>query len=68
MKLQAISAPAVGGAGEEGEEENEYNMARAVLQTAQRKLVSQVRSLIKSTTSTSAHYAIYLMDTANKVS
>lgn len=63
MKLQAISAPAVGGAGEEGEEENEYNMARAVLQTAQRKLVSQV-----SATSTSAHYAIHLLDTANKVS
>lgn len=39
MKLQAISAPAGGTSSEEPEEEN---MARAVLQAAQKKVVSQV--------------------------
>ncbi|KAM6915873.1 condensin-2 complex subunit D3 [Xenentodon cancila] len=43
MKLQAISSPAVGAAGEEPEEENMANMAKAVLQVAQKKVVSQVQ-------------------------
>lgn len=38
MKLQAISVPA----GEEPEEENVATMAKAVLQAAQKKVVSQV--------------------------
>ncbi|XP_056250604.1 condensin-2 complex subunit D3 [Seriola aureovittata] len=40
MKLQAISAPA--GSGEEPEEENMANMAKVVLQAAQKKVVTQV--------------------------
>ncbi|XP_041865621.1 condensin-2 complex subunit D3 [Melanotaenia boesemani] len=43
MKLQAISAPAAGAAGEEPEEGNMAVMARAVLQAAQEKVVSQVQ-------------------------
>ena len=43
MKLQAISAPAGGASGEEPEEENMATMAKAVLQAAQKKVVSQVR-------------------------
>ncbi|XP_008288507.1 condensin-2 complex subunit D3 [Stegastes partitus] len=40
MKLQAMSTPTVGSTGEEPEEEN---MAKAVLQVAQKKVVSQVQ-------------------------
>ncbi|XP_045927155.1 condensin-2 complex subunit D3 [Micropterus dolomieu] len=43
MKLQAISTPAGGAAGEEPEEENMATMAKAVLQAAQKKVVSQVQ-------------------------
>ncbi|XP_047460078.1 condensin-2 complex subunit D3 [Mugil cephalus] len=44
MKLQAISAPAGAAAGgEEPEEENMATMAKAVLQAAQKKVVSQVQ-------------------------
>ncbi|KAI3363176.1 hypothetical protein L3Q82_011545, partial [Scortum barcoo] len=43
MKLQAISAPAGGTAGEDPEEENMATMAKAVLQAAQKKVVSQVQ-------------------------
>ncbi|XP_035518951.1 condensin-2 complex subunit D3 [Morone saxatilis] len=43
MKLQAISTAAGGAAGEEPEEENMANMAKAVLQAAQKKVVSQVQ-------------------------
>ncbi|XP_040906250.1 condensin-2 complex subunit D3 isoform X2 [Toxotes jaculatrix] len=43
MKLQAISAPAGVPAGEEPEEENMATMAKAVLQAAQKKVVSQVQ-------------------------
>ncbi|XP_060896813.1 condensin-2 complex subunit D3 [Labrus mixtus] len=43
MKLQAVSAPAGGPAEEEPEEENMANMAKAVLQAAQKKVVSQVQ-------------------------
>ncbi|XP_042290067.1 condensin-2 complex subunit D3 [Thunnus maccoyii] len=43
MKLQAISAPAGGASGEEPEEENMATMAKAVLQAAQKKVVSQVQ-------------------------
>ncbi|XP_044070420.1 condensin-2 complex subunit D3 [Siniperca chuatsi] len=42
MKLHAISTPAGGAAGEEPEEEN-MAMAKAVLQAAQKKVVSQVQ-------------------------
>lgn len=45
MKLQAISAPAGGAAGEEPEEENMATMAKAVLQAAQKKVVSQVSNV-----------------------
>lgn len=48
MKLRAICAPAGGAAGEEPEEENMATMAKAVLQAAQKKVVSQVK-LVKST-------------------
>ncbi|XP_074503106.1 condensin-2 complex subunit D3 [Sebastes fasciatus] len=43
MKLQAISAPAGGAAGEEPEEENMATMAKVVLQAARKKVVSQVQ-------------------------
>ncbi|XP_035040242.1 condensin-2 complex subunit D3 isoform X2 [Hippoglossus stenolepis] len=43
MKLQAISAPAGVMAGEETEEENMATMAKAVVQAAQKKVVSQVQ-------------------------
>ncbi|KAK9541070.1 hypothetical protein VZT92_001145 [Zoarces viviparus] len=43
MKLQAISTPAGSAAGEEPEEENMATMAKAVLQVAQKKVVSQVQ-------------------------
>ncbi|XP_031735143.1 condensin-2 complex subunit D3 isoform X2 [Anarrhichthys ocellatus] len=43
MKLQAISTPAGSAAGEEPEEENMTTMAKAVLQVAQKKVVSQVQ-------------------------
>ncbi|KAK2823917.1 hypothetical protein Q5P01_021092 [Channa striata] len=43
MKLRAICAPAGGAAGEEPEEENMATMAKAVLQAAQKKVVSQVQ-------------------------
>ncbi|XP_062286238.1 condensin-2 complex subunit D3 isoform X2 [Scomber scombrus] len=43
MKLQAISVPAGGIPGEEPEEENVATMAKAVLQAAQKKVVSQVQ-------------------------
>lgn len=43
MKLQAMSSPAGGTAGEEPEDEN---MAKAVLQVAQKKVVSQVRERV----------------------
>ncbi|XP_041803855.1 condensin-2 complex subunit D3 [Chelmon rostratus] len=43
MKLQAISSAAGGAAGEEPEEENMATMAKAVLQAAQNKVVSQVQ-------------------------
>uniref|UniRef100_A0A8C5E3Q1 Condensin complex subunit 1 C-terminal domain-containing protein n=1 Tax=Gouania willdenowi TaxID=441366 RepID=A0A8C5E3Q1_GOUWI len=51
MKLQAISAPAGVAAGEEPEEENMATMAKAVMQVAQKKLVSQVqkKSFIENT-------------------
>lgn len=43
MKLQAISSAAGGAAGEEPEEEEKMaTMAKAVLQAAQKKVVSQV--------------------------
>lgn len=42
MKLQAISSPTGVMAGEEPEEENMATMAKAVLQAAQKKVVSQV--------------------------
>lgn len=45
MKLQAISSAAGGAAGEEPEEENMATMAKAVLQAAQNKVVSQVRKV-----------------------
>lgn len=47
MKLQAISAGTGGPAGEEPEEENMANMAKAVIQAAQKKVVSQVRNTHK---------------------
>ncbi|KAM3606346.1 uncharacterized protein V6R79_014771 [Siganus canaliculatus] len=43
MKLQAISTAAGGAAGEEPEEENMANMAKVVMQAAQKKVVSQVQ-------------------------
>lgn len=43
MKLKAISAAAGGAAGEEPEEENMATMTKAVLQAAQKKVVSQVQ-------------------------
>ncbi|XP_034408287.1 condensin-2 complex subunit D3 isoform X2 [Cyclopterus lumpus] len=43
MKLQVISTPAGGAAGEEAEEENMATMAKAVLLVAQKKVVSQVQ-------------------------
>ncbi|KAM7408019.1 hypothetical protein PAMA_001936 [Pampus argenteus] len=43
MKLQAISVLSGNTAGEEPEEENMVNMAKAVLQAAQKKVVSQVQ-------------------------
>lgn len=43
MKLRAICAPAGGATGEEPEEENMATMAKAVLQAAQKKVVSQVK-------------------------
>ncbi|CAN9500131.1 unnamed protein product [Ophioblennius macclurei] len=43
MKLQAVFGPAGGAAGEDTEEENVPNMAKAVLQVAQKKVVSQVQ-------------------------
>ncbi|XP_041646222.1 condensin-2 complex subunit D3 isoform X2 [Cheilinus undulatus] len=43
MKLQAVSMPAGGATEEEPEEQNMANMAKAVLQAAQRKVVSQVQ-------------------------
>ncbi|XP_076025344.1 condensin-2 complex subunit D3 [Genypterus blacodes] len=43
MKLQAISSPAGGAAGEEAEDDNVANMAKAVLRVAQKKVVSQVQ-------------------------
>lgn len=49
MKLQAISRPAGGAAAEEVEEENMATMARAVMQAAQKKVVSQVSSVGKLT-------------------
>lgn len=42
MKLQAISALAGVTSGEEPEEENMATMAKAVLQAAQKKVVTQV--------------------------
>lgn len=46
MKLQAISSTAGGVTGEEPEEEERMaSMAKAVLQAAQKKVVSQVSSL-----------------------
>lgn len=42
MKLQAISTPAGGATGDDPEEENMATMAKAVLQAAQKKVVSQV--------------------------
>lgn len=44
MKLQAISAPAGVTTGEEAEDENMATVAKAVLQAAQNKVVSQVSS------------------------
>ncbi|XP_017277136.1 condensin-2 complex subunit D3 isoform X2 [Kryptolebias marmoratus] len=51
MKLQAISAPAGGAGGEEPEEENMATMTKAVMQAAQKKVVSQVqrRAFIENT-------------------
>ena len=49
MKLQAISAPAGVMAGEETEEENMATMAKAVLQAAQKKVVSQASNSGKVT-------------------
>ncbi|KAK5908137.1 hypothetical protein CgunFtcFv8_016218 [Champsocephalus gunnari] len=46
MKLQAISRPAGGAAAEEVEEENMATMARAVMQAAQKKVVSQVQKKV----------------------
>ncbi|XP_049457118.1 condensin-2 complex subunit D3 [Epinephelus fuscoguttatus] len=43
MKLQAISTPAGGATGDDPEEENMATMAKAVLQAAQKKVVSQVQ-------------------------
>uniref|UniRef100_A0A7N8Y2B7 Non-SMC condensin II complex, subunit D3 n=1 Tax=Mastacembelus armatus TaxID=205130 RepID=A0A7N8Y2B7_9TELE len=43
MKLQVTCTPAGGAAGEEPEEENMHTMAKAVLQAAQKKVVSQVQ-------------------------
>ncbi|XP_039478021.1 condensin-2 complex subunit D3 isoform X1 [Oreochromis aureus] len=43
FKLQTISSSAGAAAGEEAEEENMATMAKAVLQAAQKKVVSQVR-------------------------
>uniref|UniRef100_A0A3Q3JDK2 Condensin complex subunit 1 C-terminal domain-containing protein n=1 Tax=Monopterus albus TaxID=43700 RepID=A0A3Q3JDK2_MONAL len=43
MKLQAVCAPSGGTAGEEPEEENMATMAKAVLQAAQKKVVSEVQ-------------------------
>ncbi|XP_068424000.1 condensin-2 complex subunit D3 isoform X2 [Clinocottus analis] len=43
MKLQVITTPAGGAAGEEAEEENMAAMAKVVLQVAQKKVVSQVQ-------------------------
>lgn len=42
FKLQTISSSAGAAAGEEAEEENMATMAKAVLQAAQKKVVSQV--------------------------
>ncbi|KAF3842385.1 hypothetical protein F7725_024336 [Dissostichus mawsoni] len=46
MKLQAMSHPAGGAAAEEVEEENMATMAQAVMQAAQKKVVSQVQKKI----------------------
>ncbi|XP_034081160.1 condensin-2 complex subunit D3 [Gymnodraco acuticeps] len=46
MKLQAISRPSGGAAAEEVEEENMAIMARAVMQAAQKKVVSQVQKKV----------------------
>uniref|UniRef100_A0A665T7H5 Non-SMC condensin II complex, subunit D3 n=1 Tax=Echeneis naucrates TaxID=173247 RepID=A0A665T7H5_ECHNA len=46
MKLQAMSAPADTPAGEEPEEDNMATMAKAVLQAAQKKVVSQVQKKV----------------------
>ncbi|KAM9364165.1 LOW QUALITY PROTEIN: condensin-2 complex subunit D3-L-like [Pholidichthys leucotaenia] len=43
MKLQAMSASAGGATAEEGEEENMATMAKAIMQAAQKKVVSQVQ-------------------------
>lgn len=49
MKLQAVSSAAGGAAGEEPEEENMATMAKAVLQAAKKKVVSQVSNLSQVT-------------------
>ncbi|KAE8280284.1 Condensin-2 complex subunit D3 Non-SMC condensin II complex subunit D3 [Larimichthys crocea] len=46
MKLQAVSSAAGGAAGEEPEEENMATMAKAVLQAAKKKVVSQVQKKV----------------------
>lgn len=58
IKLQTIFNAAGGAAGEEPEEEDVAIMAKAVLQTAQKRVVSQVRNdwvtfkiMLKNTTS-----------------
>lgn len=42
MKLQAVASPAGASVGDEPEEENVPNVAQAVLEAAQKKVVSQV--------------------------
>lgn len=58
MKLRAICAPAGGATGEEPEEENMATIAKAVLQAAQKKVVSQVK-LAKSPENLRANSQIY---------
>ena len=58
MKLQAISAPSGGATGEEPEEENVATMAKAVLQAAQKKVVSQVSNVGQVTRDKSLNHSL----------
>lgn len=58
MKLQAISSAAGGTAGDDAEDEEKMaTMAKAVLQAAQKKVVSQVSSIGRRRHSPCSHWA-----------